>query len=101
MRKLMFVSVITATVLSLTPELAHAAASADWIKPATTLVETLRTGVVQIGAALVGLGIVAIGVWMGISGRGEWSRLGYAIAGGILIMAGPEAIATLLEATQS
>jgi type IV secretory pathway VirB2 component (pilin) len=81
--------------LGLTPELAFAAE--DWVKPATDLVETLRSGVVQIGAVLVGLGVVAIGVWMGVTGRGEWQRLGYVIAGGILVMAGPEAIAKLLE----
>lgn len=77
-----------------------AASSSDWVQPAVTIIESLRSGVVTVGALLVGLCIMFVGVWACISLNMDWKKLGYVGFGGVLIMAGPQAIAALLEAVK-
>lgn len=95
-------AVIIFTILSavfvLAPEIAVAAqASADWVKPATGLIESLQSGLVQAGAVLVGLAVVARGIFIAVSGNPDWQKIGMVIFGGVLIMTGPKIITTLLE----
>ena len=81
----------------LLPNVALAQATGDaWVKPATGLIDSLRVGMVQIGAAVVAVGIIGVGIWAGLSGRMDWSRFGYVLFGGVLVMAGPSAIGALL-----
>ncbi len=86
--------------LCLIPEIASAN-SDEWIKPATGLIDALRSGLVKIGALVVGLAIVGRGIFMALSGNPDWSKIGIMILGGIFIMAGPTAIAALLETISS
>lgn len=74
------------------------AQSADWIEPASKLAETLQSGLVQIGGPVVGIGVVVIGIWAGVTGRMQWERVGMVIVGGLLITVGPATITGLLAA---
>ncbi len=74
------------------------AQSADWIEPASKLAETLQGGLVQIGGPIVGIGVVVIGIWAGVTGRMQWERVGMVIVGGLLITVGPATITGLLAA---
>ncbi len=85
-------------VVLLMPEVAHAQNS-EWVKPATGLIEALRSGLVQIGAIVIGLAVIGVGIYITFSGEPNFKRLGMIIFGGLLIIAGPESIALLLEAT--
>jgi type IV secretion system protein VirB2 len=74
------------------------AQSANWIEPASKLAETLQSGLVQIGGPIVGIGVVVIGIWAGVTGRMQWERVGMVIVGGLLITVGPATITALLAA---
>jgi hypothetical protein len=74
-----------------------AANSGDWVKPGVSIIEGLQSGVVTIGALVIGLGVMVVGVWACATLRMEWSKLGYVLIGGILIMAGPTMVNALLE----
>jgi len=77
------------------------AASDEWVKPGVDTINRLRSGVVTAGAAAIGLGIMILGVWACLTFRMNWDKLGYVIFGGILIMAGPQMAAGLLELATS
>jgi len=70
--------------------------SGDWIQPASGLAESLQSGLVQVGGPIVGIGIVVIGLWAGITGRMPWERVGMVVIGGLLITVGPATITGLL-----
>ncbi len=89
------------TISCFTPESAFAQTSDEWVKPMTGLVDSLRGGAVTIGALIVGLAVVIRGIMMALSGNPDWSKIGMVIVGGVLIMAGPSAIAALLTAAQA
>ncbi len=87
---------ILAAVIALTDP-AFAAASADWVKPATDMAKSLESGMVKIGAVLVGIGIIFVGLAAALIGHLHWDKFGYVLLGGILIMAGPAALRSLLS----
>ncbi|MEP3246733.1 MAG: TrbC/VirB2 family protein [Sneathiella sp.] len=68
----------------------------NWIEPASELAETLQGGLVQIGGPIIGIGIVVIGLWAGITGRMPWERVGMVVIGGLLITVGPSIMTNLL-----
>ena len=82
------------------PEISHAQNSEDWIKPAVGLIEVLQSGLVQLGAAVIGIGIIIVGAYMGVTGDLAGKKLAGAICGGILVVAGPKMLAALLLALQ-
>jgi type IV secretory pathway VirB2 component (pilin) len=77
------------------------AANDAWVQPATELLDVLEGGLVSIGAPIIGIGIIGLGLWSSLAGNMDWKRLGFVILGGILVMAGPAALRALLEATGS
>lgn len=85
------------TVLCLVADPVLAQGSDEWVKPATGLIEALRSGLVTVGALVVGLMVVGRAIFMVFSGNPDWQKIGVVILGGVLIMAGPAAIAALLE----
>ena len=86
---------LAAVVLS-SPALAAGAGSvANWWDPIVNLLSLIQDGIGKIGALVIGLGVVVIGLWAGFSGRMDWMRVGYMLVAGILIFSGP-AIATAL-----
>lgn len=95
---LLVIAYLAVTLLS---NHAFAAAEDEWVQPGVNIIEALRSGVVTIGALVVGLGVMVVGVWACATLRMEWSKLGYVLIGGILIMAGPQMVAALLELAQA
>jgi len=86
---------LAAALLLLAPQ--AVAQSSDWVQPGTGLMEALESGLVRIGAVIIGIGVIGVGLWACSTGRLEWSRLGYVVIGGFLIMAGPAMVRALLE----
>ena len=82
------------------PDAALAAADADWVQPATKLMSTLESGLVKIGAAGIGIGIIIIGLIACITTKLEWNKFGLVLMGGLLVMTGPAALRTLLAMAQ-
>jgi type IV secretory pathway VirB2 component (pilin) len=91
---------LAAAVVVLWPELVWAG-SGDWVKPSEGILTSLTDGLVYIGGPLLGLAIAGLGIWAGITGRMEWTKVGYVILGGIFVMAGPAAMKSLMEAVKS
>lgn len=79
---------------------ALAAGSADWVAPATGLIESLESGLVKIGMAVLGVGVIIVGLVACLTSRMEWSKFGYVVIGGLLVMTGPAALRALLETAQ-
>lgn len=80
--------------------LAQTSGSGDWVRPATGLMTTLESGLVKIGSAGIGIGIIFLGLVACITARMEWNKFAYVLLGGLFIMAGPAALRALLNATQ-
>ncbi|MEJ8476909.1 TrbC/VirB2 family protein [Roseibium algae] len=75
---------------------ARAMAAADWAAPATTMLESLEGGLVNIAAPIIGIGIICYGIWAMVTGRIDIIRLGQLIVAGALISFGPGLLRTLL-----
>jgi len=82
------------------PNAVKATSSGDWTKPATGIIDTLSSGLVTIGALVVGLAVVGYGIWQALQPEPNFKRLGMIIFGGVCIMAGPQAVAAILQAAQ-
>ncbi|MEQ8664833.1 MAG: TrbC/VirB2 family protein [Rhodospirillales bacterium] len=76
---------------------AFAANGDAWADPALEVIEVLESGLVKIGAMVIGIGIIAFGAWGALTARIEWSKFGFILIGGLLVVAGPTMIRTLLE----
>lgn len=76
-----------------------AAGNADWVQPATDLIESLESGLVKIGTVVVGVGVIIVGLVACITNRMDWNKFGYVLMGGVLIMTGPAAVRALLSAS--
>ena len=68
-----------------------------WADPALEVIGVLESGLVKIGAMVIGIGIIAFGAWGALTARIEWSRFGFILTGGLLVVAGPTMIRALLE----
>lgn len=82
------------------PDAALAAADADWVQPATKLMATLESGLVKIGAAGIGVGVIVIGLIACLTAKLEWNKFGLVLIGGLLVMTGPAALRALLSMAQ-
>lgn len=81
------------------PALAQSTGS-GWEEPATGLMEVLESGLVKIGVVLIGIGVIAYGMWGAVTARIDWTKFGMILIGGLLVMTGPTMIRTLLESVQ-
>tara|TARA_E500000305_G_scaffold78600_1_gene64339 strand:+ start:3488 stop:3808 length:321 start_codon:yes stop_codon:yes gene_type:complete len=86
------IALIVGAVLIATPAMAQ---DASWVEPITDFLDVLTSGLGRLGAAVLGIGIVAIGLWAAWTGRMDWGRFGFALIGGILVMVGPELVDSL------
>ncbi len=73
------------------------AADADWIAPVSTGATELTTSIVTLAGPLMGLALVAFGVWAVMTQRIEWKTLLTILFAAILIMVGPSAATWLLS----
>ncbi|KZK87624.1 hypothetical protein PsW64_00921 [Pseudovibrio sp. W64] len=89
------VKLVVFAVLLLNPTIAFA--GADWASPVVTTFGFLESGMVQIGAVVVGLGVVAFGAWSAMSGSMRWERLVNYVIAAIIIVAAPTAIRALVN----
>lgn len=76
-------------------------AAEGWEQPAVGLIDVLEGGLVKIGAVLIGIGIVAVGLWAAVTARMDWNKFAYVLIGGVLVMAGPTMVKTLLNTVGS
>lgn len=74
---------------------ARAMAAADWAAPATTMLESLESGLISIAAPIIGIGIICYGIWAMVTGRIDIIRLGQLIVAGALISFGPALLRAL------
>ena len=93
-KPLLLAVLITAVVVE------PALAQEGWEKPALKLIEVLESGLVKIGAVLIGVGILAMGIWAAVTARLDWQKFGYVLIGGVLVMAGPTMLRMLLAAVE-
>ena len=91
-------AIIAVTIF--TPEVALAQGSDEWVKPATDLIDTLKSGVVVIGTALVGIAVMGYGIYTIWGDNPNFKRLAMIVLGGAMIVAGPHIMAGLLEIAQ-
>lgn len=82
-------------VLLLNPAIAYA--GAEWASPVVTTFGFLESGMVQIGAVVVGLGVVAFGAYSAMFGSMRWERLVNYVIAAIIIVAAPTAIRALVN----
>lgn len=94
-KTLHFLVVFTAVLMF--ANIALAAGNADWVQPATDLIESLESGLVKIGTVVVGVGVIIVGLVACFSNQMNWDKFGYVLMGGILIMTGPAAVRALLS----
>lgn len=95
--KNLVLAALAVAAVSVIADPAFAAGGEGWEAPATKFIGLLQSGLVKIAAVMIGIGIIGYGAWAAVSGRLEWQKLLYMIIGGILVMAGPGMLTTLLE----
>lgn len=79
---------------------ALAQSSSAWAAPAQKGVTSLTTTIVTFAGPLIGLSIVAIGIWAAMTQRIQWHVLWILLIAGILISAGPAFITWLINILQ-
>jgi hypothetical protein len=94
MRMRSMISVALLAALAAAPAFA---ADADWIKPAEEGVKSLTSSLMTIGGALIGLSLMAYGLWAAMTQRLEWSRIWIFFVAGLLVTVGPSAITWLID----
>ncbi|WP_068317897.1 TrbC/VirB2 family protein [Polycladidibacter hongkongensis] len=92
-----FNSITAGANVALLMMVANAQAS-DWAAPAKSLFKDLETGLVDLAAMVVGVGVAGYGIWAVLNGRIDYSRLFHFLFGGALIFFGPAAARSLLGA---
>ncbi len=75
------------------------AQSAEWIEPASGLVESISGGLVQIGVPIVGVGLLLAALWGGLTGNIKAERIKVLVIAGLLITAGPSMLTALFALT--
>lgn len=79
-----------ALALLATPALAQ-----GWEDPIIQFIELLNSGTGRIGGWVIGLGIIALGLWGGLTGRMDWNRFIIMLIGGLFVIVGPEIASSL------
>ncbi|GAB3437232.1 TrbC/VirB2 family protein [Insolitispirillum peregrinum] len=64
------------------------ALAADWTEPATDIIENFTDGLLEIAVPIIGLVIIAYGIWGVVTTNLEGRKLFIIIAAGALIFAG-------------
>lgn len=89
----------TLTVFLSAPMLFPARAmAADWSEPATSMLESLESGLISIAAPVIGVGVIIYGIWAMVSGRIDIMRLAQLVVAGAIVIFGPTLLRTLLSA---
>ena len=89
---------VFATLMMVEPAWAQAGSNVDgsWVDPIVNLFKSIQSGLGQLGAIVVGLGVMVLGLWAGLSGRLDWNRAIWIVLGGMLVVAGPQISESLL-----
>ena len=98
--KTALLTVAALALATVVPEIALAQTKEEWVKPAVGFIDVLQGGLVQVAAAVIGIGIIVIGAYTALTGHFDGKKLGASVFGGILVMAGPKMLASLLTALQ-
>ena len=77
---------------------AFAEGDSQWIKHASSMLDNLTAGLVSIGIPVIGLGVICLALWAGVSGKIEWMRVGIIIIAGLLLTTGPGLVKSLFGA---
>lgn len=72
------------------------AQSSDWVEPATDIIDEVATGMQLLGGAVIGVGIIVVGIMAIATGRINWMWLIAIIVGGLFIFSGGAAVNLLL-----
>ncbi|WP_268957495.1 TrbC/VirB2 family protein [Roseibium aggregatum] len=89
----------TIKFLAIAPMLFPARALAqDWSAPATSMLESLESGLVSVAAPVIGVGVIIYGIWAMVTGRIDIMRLAQLVGAGALVIFGPTALRALLSA---
>lgn len=70
----------------------------DWSAPATSMLESLESGLVSVAAPVIGVGVIIYGIWAMVTGRIDIMRLAQLVGAGALVIFGPTALRALLSA---
>jgi hypothetical protein len=70
----------------------------DWSAPATGMLESLESGLINIAAPVIGVGVIIYGIWAMVTGRIDIMRLAQLVGAGALVIFGPTALRALLSA---
>jgi len=88
---------LTVSVLALAiAEPAFAAGADGWEQPAVKLIEVLESGLVKIATVVIGVAILGYAIYQAFQNDFQIKPLAVKVFAGILIMAGPTMIKTLL-----
>ncbi|CTQ63357.1 TrbC/VirB2 family protein [Roseibium album] len=69
----------------------------DWSAPATSMLESLESGLVSVAAPVIGVGVIIYGIWAMVTGRIDIMRLAQLVGAGALVIFGPTALRALLS----
>lgn len=75
---------------------AFAQGSDEWVKPASDLVDSLNSGLIKIGAPVLGVAIIIYGLSMAFSDDIKWRRMFTLVVAGALVFSGPTILTALL-----
>ena len=90
---------LTIQTFAIAPMLFPARALAqDWSAPATSMLESLESGLVSVAAPVIGVGVIIYGIWAMVTGRIDIMRLAQLVGAGALVIFGPTALRALLSA---
>jgi hypothetical protein len=84
------VIIALAMVITLLPDLAHAAG--EWAEQGKKAVDTLKDGTITIGQGIAMAGLVGVGIFIVASGNINIKMILAMVVGAILIIAGPSMI---------
>ncbi|MCR9284845.1 MAG: TrbC/VirB2 family protein [Rhodobacteraceae bacterium] len=70
----------------------------DWSAPATSMLQSLESGLVSVAAPVIGVGVIIYGIWAMVTGRIDIMRLAQLVGAGALVIFGPTALRALLSA---
>ena len=89
---------LVVTIVLIDPALAQETGGGDgsWVDPIIDLFLSIQTGLGKLGAIVVGIGVMVLGLWAGLSGRMDWSRAVWIVFGGVLVVSGPALSSALL-----
>lgn len=89
---------LLATIAVVDPAWAQSSGTVDgsWVEPIINFFKSIQSGLGQLGAIAVGIGVTVLGLWAGFSGKLDWNRAIWIVLGGVLVVAGPEMSVLLL-----